>query len=82
MFTYALARRLAGTGVTARPLLHPGVVCAPTSAFEDQSRYFAGAAAAGPAAAEVHRARGAAPPIYLASSADVEGRERAVLRQP
>jgi NAD(P)-dependent dehydrogenase (short-subunit alcohol dehydrogenase family) len=70
MFTYALARRLAGTGVTAT-VLHPGVVRT-NFGVEDQSRYFAVLL---PLVRPLLKspARGAATPIYLASSADVEG---------
>jgi NAD(P)-dependent dehydrogenase (short-subunit alcohol dehydrogenase family) len=69
MFTYALARRLNGTGVTAT-VLHPGVVNTHFGA-EDQAavkvilplmRPFMKTAAAG-----------AATTIYLASTAEVEG---------
>ncbi len=70
MFTYELARRLEGTGVTAT-VLHPGVVRTGFGA-EDQAAYFA-------IMARVARlfmktpAQGAATPIYLASSPQVEG---------
>lgn len=70
MFTYELARRLAGTGVTAN-VLHPGVTRTDFGA-EDQARYFAWMSV-------VVRpfmkspARGAETPIHLASSPDVEG---------
>ena len=70
MFTYELARCLAGTGVTAT-VLHPGVV---RSSFgtEDQAAYLA-------VMIRVARlfmktpAQGAGTPIYLASSPEVEG---------
>src|SRR6266852_3084953 len=70
MFTYELARRLEGTGVTAT-VLHPGVVRTNFGA-EDQAAYFA-------IMTRVARlfmktpAQGAATPIYLASSPQVEG---------
>ena len=70
MFTYELARRLDGTGVTAT-VLHPGVVRTSFGA-EDQAAYFA-------VIARVARlfmktpAQGAVTPIYLASSPEVEG---------
>ena len=70
MFTYELARRLEGTGVTAT-VLHPGVVRTSFGA-EDQAAYFA-------VMIRVARlfmktpAQGAGTPIYLASSPQVEG---------
>ena len=70
MFTYELARRLAGTGVTAT-VLHPGVVRTAFGA-EDQSPFFA-------LMSTVVRpfmktpAQGAETPIYLASAPEVEG---------
>ena len=70
MFTYELARRLDGTGVTAT-VLHPGVVRTSFGA-EDQAAYFA-------VMSRVARlfmktpAQGAVTSIYLASSPDVEG---------
>jgi len=70
MFTYELARRLEGTGVTAT-VLHPGVVRTSFGA-EDQAAYLA-------VMIRVVRlfmktpAQGAATPIYLASSPEVEG---------
>jgi retinol dehydrogenase 14 len=69
MFTYELARRLYGTGVTANAL-HPGVV---RSAFgaEDPSTL---TRIARPLTRFLKTpAQGAATSIYLASSADVEG---------
>jgi NAD(P)-dependent dehydrogenase (short-subunit alcohol dehydrogenase family) len=70
MFTYELARRLEGTGVTATTL-HPGVT---NTAFgaEDTARGF------GPLIALMRPfmkspERGAATSVYLASSPDVEG---------
>jgi retinol dehydrogenase 14 len=70
MFTYELARRLEGTGVTATAL-HPGVVRT-SFAAEDQPAYFA-------VMIRVARpfmktpAQGAVTPVYLASSPEVEG---------
>lgn len=70
MFTYELARRLAGTGVTAT-VLHPGVVRTAFGA-EDQPAFFA-------VMSKVVRpfmktpAQGAETPIHLASSPEVEG---------
>ncbi len=70
MFTYELARRLEGTGVTATAL-HPGVVRTNFGA-EDQAAHFA-------ILIRVARpfmktpAHGAVTPIYLASSPQVEG---------
>lgn len=70
MFTYELARRLAGTGVTAT-VLHPGVVRTAFGA-EDQSAFFT-------LMSTVVRpfmktpAQGAETPIHLASAPEVEG---------
>ena len=70
IFTYELARRLEGTGVTAT-VLHPGVVRTGFGA-EDQAAYLA-------VMIRVARlfmktpAQGADTPIYLASSPQVEG---------
>jgi retinol dehydrogenase 14 len=70
MFTYELARRLDGTGVTTT-VLHPGVVRTSFGA-EDQAAYFA-------VLTRVARlfmktpAQGAGTPIYLASSPEVAG---------
>src|SRR5438094_1006948 len=70
MFTYELARRLEGTGVTAT-VLHPGVVRTSFGA-EDQAAYFA-------VMIRLARlfmkppAQGAVTPVYLASSPQVEG---------
>jgi retinol dehydrogenase-14 len=70
MFTYELARRLEGTGVTAT-VLHPGVT---NTAFgaEDTARGW------GPLIAAIRPfmkspARGADTAVYLASSPEVEG---------
>jgi NAD(P)-dependent dehydrogenase (short-subunit alcohol dehydrogenase family) len=70
MFTYELARRLEGTGVTAT-VLHPGVTSTAFGA-EDMTRGW------GPLIAVLRRfmntpEQGADTPIYLASSADAEG---------
>ncbi len=70
MFTYELARRFEGTGVTAT-VLHPGMTNTAFSA-EDPSRAFA------PLVAVMRPfmkspERGADTPVYLASSPDVEG---------
>jgi retinol dehydrogenase 14 len=70
MFTYELARRLAGAGVTAT-VLHPGVVRTSFGA-EDQAAYLA-------VMIRVARlfmktpAQGAGTPVYLASSPQVQG---------
>jgi retinol dehydrogenase 14 len=70
MFTYELARRLDGTGVTAT-VLHPGVVRTSFGA-EDQAAYLA--AMIGVARPFMKTpAQGASTPIYLASSPQVEG---------
>ena len=70
MFTYELARRLEGSGVTAT-VLHPGVV---NTAFgaEDQAAFFT---ILSPLLRPFMKAptRGAATSIYLASSPQVEG---------
>ena len=70
MFTYELARRLEGTGVTAT-VLHPGVTRTNFSA-EDQPRWME---IMGPVGRPFMKspARGAVTPVYLASSPDVEG---------
>ena len=70
MFTYELARRLAGTGVTATAL-HPGMTTTAFSA-EDPARAFA------PIVAILRPfmkspAKGADTAVYLASSPEVEG---------
>jgi len=70
MFTYELARRLEGSGVTAT-VLHPGVTRTDFGA-EDQAWYFA--MMSGLARRFMKSpAEGAATPIYLASSSEVEG---------
>lgn len=70
MFTYELARRLEGTGVTAT-VLHPGVTRT-NFGLEDQSRWFA---IMGGMAQPFMKSPdgGASTPIYLASSPEVEG---------
>jgi NAD(P)-dependent dehydrogenase (short-subunit alcohol dehydrogenase family) len=70
MFTYELARRLAGTGVTATAL-HPGMTSTAFSA-EDPARAFA------PLVAVLRPfmrspQKGAETPVYLASSPEVDG---------
>jgi NAD(P)-dependent dehydrogenase (short-subunit alcohol dehydrogenase family) len=70
MFTYELARRIEGTGVTAT-VLHPGVTSTGFGA-EDTARGW------GPLIALMRPfmkkpARGAETPVYLASSPEVEG---------
>ena len=70
MFTYELARRLDGTGVTAT-VLHPGVVRTSFGA-EDQAAYLA--VMIGVARLFMKTpAQGALTPVYLASSPEVEG---------
>ena len=70
MFTYELARRLEGTGVTAT-VCHPGVVATGFGA-DDQAAHLA-------VMIRVARlfmktpAQGAGTPVYLASSPEVEG---------
>jgi retinol dehydrogenase 14 len=70
MFTYELARRLQGSGVTAT-VLHPGVVRTAFGA-EDQAAFFT---ILRPLIRPFLKtsAQGAATSIYLASSAQVEG---------
>ena len=70
MFTYELARRLVGTGVTAT-VLHPGVTRTSFGA-EDQAAFFK---VMQPLVRPFLKtpADGAATSIYLASSAEVEG---------
>jgi retinol dehydrogenase-14 len=70
MFTYELARRLDGTGVTAT-VCHPGVVRTSFGA-EDQAAHMA--VMIGVARLFMKTpAQGAATPVYLASSPEVEG---------
>ena len=70
LFTYELARRLAGTGVTAN-VLHPGVVRTRFGA-EDPARL---TNLLVPIARLFMKTpeQGAATPVYLASSPEVEG---------
>jgi retinol dehydrogenase 14 len=70
MFTYELARRLQGSGVTAT-VLHPGVVSTAFGA-EDQAAFFT---ILSPLIRPFMKttAQGAGTSIYLASSAQVEG---------
>lgn len=70
IFTYELARRLAGTGVTAN-VLHPGVTRTAFGA-EDPSPFWAFMI---PVVRPFMKtpAKGAETPIYLASSPEVEG---------
>jgi len=70
MFTYELARRLEGTGVTAT-VLHPGVTRTDFGA-EDQAGYFTWMSWMAKPFMKAP-ARGAETPIFLASSPDVEG---------
>lgn len=70
MFTYELARRLEGTGVTAN-VLHPGVTRTDFGA-EDQAWFFS--MMSGLARLFMKSpAEGAATPIHLAASPEVEG---------
>ena len=70
MFTYELARRLDGTGVTAN-VLHPGVTRTDFGA-EDQAWFFS--VMSGLARLFMKSpAEGAATPIYLAATPEVEG---------
>jgi NAD(P)-dependent dehydrogenase (short-subunit alcohol dehydrogenase family) len=70
MFTYELARRLEGSGVTAT-VCHPGVVRTSFGA-EDQAAHMA--VMIGVARLFMKTpAQGAATPVYLASSPEVEG---------
>jgi retinol dehydrogenase-14 len=70
MFTYELARRLAGTGVTATAL-HPGMTNTSFSA-EDPSRAFAPLVAVMRPFMRSPR-KGAETSVYLASSSEAEG---------
>ena len=70
MFTYELARRLEGTGVTAT-VLHPGVVRTSFGA-EDQAAHMAVMIRVARLVMKTP-AQGAGTPIYLASSPEVEG---------
>lgn len=70
MFTYELARRLQGTGVTAM-VVHPGVTATAFGA-EDQAWYFSKGSSIARRFMK-SPAQGAESPIYLASSPEVEG---------
>jgi retinol dehydrogenase 14 len=70
MFTYELARRLDGTGVTAT-VCHPGVVRTSFGA-EDQAAHMAGMIRVARLFMKTP-AQGAATPVYLASSPEAEG---------
>ena len=70
MFTYELARRLKGTGVTAT-VLHPGVVRTGFGA-EDQAAHMAVMIRVARLVMKTP-AKGASTPIYLASAPEVEG---------
>ena len=70
MFTYELARRMEGTGVTAT-VCRPGVVRTSFGA-EDQAAYIAGVIRVARLFMKTP-AQGAATSIYLASSPEVEG---------
>lgn len=70
MFTYELARRLAGTGVTAT-VLHPGVTRTAFGTEDPTAMTRAMTLIARPFMKTP--AQGAATPIYLASSPEVEG---------
>ena len=70
MFTYELARRLEGSGVTAN-VLHPGVVRTAFGAEDPTTMMGALIFAARPFMKTPDQ--GAATPIYLASSPDVAG---------
>lgn len=68
MFTYALARRLAGSGVTANTL-HPGVVA--THIYRSNNALFNSAAMAVMPLFALSPEKGARTSIYLASSPEV-----------
>jgi retinol dehydrogenase-14 len=70
MFTYELARRLQGSGVTAT-VVHPGVTRTAFGA-EDQAWYFSKGSSLARRFMK-SPAQGAESPIYLASSPEVEG---------
>lgn len=68
MFTYELARRLAGSGVTANAL-HPGIVA--THIYRSNNRLFNNAARAVMPLFALSPEKGARTSIYLASSPEV-----------
>jgi len=69
LFTRELARRLGGTGVTAN-CLHPGFVA---TSFGDNNRgFFRWGLGLAKRFTAISAERGAATPVYLASSAEVE----------
>jgi NAD(P)-dependent dehydrogenase (short-subunit alcohol dehydrogenase family) len=70
MFTYELARRLEGTGVTAN-VLHPGVTATAFGA-EDQAWYFTTGSGLARRFMKTP-AQGAETPIHLASAPELEG---------
>ncbi len=70
MFTYEMARHLAGAGVTAT-VCHPGVVRTSFGA-EDQAAHMAGMIRVARLFMKTP-AQGALTPVYLASSPEVEG---------
>ncbi len=70
MFTYELSRRLKGTGVTAT-VLHPGVVRTNFGAEDQSTAYAVMTRVVRPFMKSL--ARGAATPVYLASSPEVAG---------
>jgi retinol dehydrogenase 12 len=70
LFTRELARRLEGTGVTAN-CLHPGFVA---TGFGDNNRgFWRLGIAISKLVAAIPAERGAETPVYLASSADLDG---------
>ena len=68
LFTYALARRLAGSGVTANAL-HPGVVA--TRIYRSQNRLFNFAAMRVMPVFALSPEKGARTSVYLASAPEV-----------
>ena len=79
MFTYELARRLQGSGVTANAL-HPGVVR--TNFGREDSRGWMRLMLPVIRPFMKSPERGAATSVYLASSPEVERRDRSLLREP
>jgi NAD(P)-dependent dehydrogenase (short-subunit alcohol dehydrogenase family) len=70
LFTRALAKRIAGTGVTAN-CLHPGFVA---TSFGDNNRGLFGAGVRiAKRVSAISVARGAETPVYVASAPDLEG---------